>query len=60
MHKLAYEEMTSFGELDAPDFYLQWQAEYRKQSLTGTLAPFNLRLIHAEVNIHFKLLSNRV
>lgn len=49
MHKLAFEEMVDFGELDAPDFYLQYHAEYRKQGLAGSLIPFNMRLIHAEI-----------
>lgn len=53
MHKLAHEELSSFGELDAPDFHFQWQTDYRKQNVAGTLVPFNLRLIHAEVVIEF-------
>lgn len=49
MYKLAYEEMALFGELDAVDLYLQYHNEYRQQNLSGTLVPFNLRLIHAEI-----------
>lgn len=49
MHKLSFEEMAGFGELDSPDFYFQWQPEFRKQNIVGTLVPFNLRLIHAEL-----------
>jgi hypothetical protein len=49
MHKLAVEEMSPFEELDAPDLYFQYHPNYRQSNYAGTLVPFNLRLIHAEL-----------
>jgi hypothetical protein len=49
MHKLAFEEMATFGELDSPDLYFQYHPEYKQKNYIGTLVPFNLRIIHAEL-----------
>ncbi|KAI6208126.1 hypothetical protein M3Y96_00081800 [Aphelenchoides besseyi] len=49
LHRLAVDEMSAFEELDAPDLYFQYYAENRARGLSGTIVPFNLRLIHAEI-----------
>jgi tetratricopeptide (TPR) repeat protein len=42
------EELAAFELLDAPDQYFQYYPNLLKQGYTGSLIPFNLRLIHAE------------
>ncbi|KAI6192750.1 hypothetical protein M3Y94_01321900 [Aphelenchoides besseyi] len=49
LHRLAVDEMSAFEELDAPDLYFQYYAENRARGLSGTIVPFNLRLIQAEI-----------
>lgn len=49
MHKLAFEEIAAFNELDSPDLYFQYNVEYKQHTYVGTIVPFNLRLIHAEI-----------
>uniref|UniRef100_A0A183FNJ5 FAT domain-containing protein n=1 Tax=Heligmosomoides polygyrus TaxID=6339 RepID=A0A183FNJ5_HELPZ len=41
------EELQPFGELDAPDLCYQYYSESNEK--TGSLIPFSMRLIHAEV-----------
>ncbi|KAI6232943.1 hypothetical protein M3Y99_00954200 [Aphelenchoides fujianensis] len=49
MHRVAVEEMSAFEELDAPDLFFQHNPELRARGFVGSMVPFNLRLIHAEV-----------
>ncbi|WKY17299.1 hypothetical protein Q1695_001699 [Nippostrongylus brasiliensis] len=41
------EELLPFEELDAPDLYYQYYSNGNEK--TGSLIPFSMRLIHAEV-----------
>lgn len=61
MHKQVVEEIAAFEELDAPDLYYQYHLDSNKKGLfetsiifihcyiSGTMVPFSLRLIHAEI-----------
>ncbi|CAI5456053.1 unnamed protein product [Caenorhabditis angaria] len=44
MHAQLLAELAAFEEMDAPDLFYQ----YSSTEKTGSLVPFNLRLIHAE------------
>ncbi|CAD5206438.1 unnamed protein product [Bursaphelenchus okinawaensis] len=49
MHSVLKEEMAAFNELDAPDLYFEFRSVYRRLEYVGSVVPFQLRLIHAEV-----------
>ncbi|KAI1717867.1 trafficking protein particle complex subunit 12 [Ditylenchus destructor] len=49
MHSQILEEILPFEELDAPDTYLQFYNEYNSRGYKGSIVPFSLRLIHAEI-----------
>lgn len=46
MYPQAIEEMTAFEDLDAPDLFYQY---YPQMNRKGSMVPFGLRLIHAEI-----------
>uniref|UniRef100_A0A914H0A2 Uncharacterized protein n=1 Tax=Globodera rostochiensis TaxID=31243 RepID=A0A914H0A2_GLORO len=47
MHSQLLDELSAFGELDSSDLFLQHYPHFAGQK--GTLVPFSLRLLHAEV-----------
>jgi tetratricopeptide (TPR) repeat protein len=49
LHSQLLEELAPFESLDAPDTYFQYYPNLLQQGYTGSIIPFQLRLIHAEV-----------
>uniref|UniRef100_A0A183CIN5 ANK_REP_REGION domain-containing protein n=1 Tax=Globodera pallida TaxID=36090 RepID=A0A183CIN5_GLOPA len=47
MHSQLLDELSAFGELDSSDLFLQHYPHFAGQK--GTLVPFSLRLLHAEM-----------
>lgn len=48
MHRVLLEEISAFNELDAPDLFFQFRSNYKRLGFTGSIVPFQMRLIHAE------------
>uniref|UniRef100_A0AC34GHE0 Uncharacterized protein n=1 Tax=Panagrolaimus sp. ES5 TaxID=591445 RepID=A0AC34GHE0_9BILA len=48
LHSQLLEELAAFETLDAPDTYFQYYPTLLQQGYTGSIIPFNLRMIHAE------------
>jgi len=52
MHQELLQELDLLGDLGTPDTYFQYFPELRSQGLSGSIVPFNLRLIHAEAMLY--------
>ncbi|KAK0416756.1 hypothetical protein QR680_012663 [Steinernema hermaphroditum] len=48
-YQLLNEEISPFEELDAPDLYFQYRSSYASLGYKGSMIPFSMRLVHAEV-----------
>uniref|UniRef100_A0A7E4UQP1 Trafficking protein particle complex subunit 12 n=1 Tax=Panagrellus redivivus TaxID=6233 RepID=A0A7E4UQP1_PANRE len=48
LHQGLVAELSAFENLDAPDTYFQYYPELAQQGYTGSMLPFQMRLIHAE------------
>lgn len=49
---MAVNELVAFGELDSPDLYFEYYPELSSSKNRGTMVPFSLRLLAAELPAH--------
>lgn len=49
---MAVNEMAAFNDLDSPDFYYEYYPEMSSSKNSGTMVPFSLRLLTAELPAH--------
>uniref|UniRef100_A0A915D667 Uncharacterized protein n=1 Tax=Ditylenchus dipsaci TaxID=166011 RepID=A0A915D667_9BILA len=52
LYNYVLEEIAAFEDLDSPDTFLQFYSEFRENGRSGSMVPFSLRLIHAEILMH--------
>ena len=50
--EMAVNELIAFGDMDSPDFYYEYYPELSEQKKRGTMVPFSLRLLAAELPAH--------
>lgn len=57
MVETAFNELVAFGDLDSPDLYFEYYPELSSLKKRGTMVPFSLRLLAAELPAHYNRIN---
>lgn len=58
MVETAFNELAAFGDLDSPDLYFEYYPELNNLKKHGTMVPFSLRLLAAELPAHYNRIND--